>query len=344
MPIPLAISAAGLGAAAEAIGIKPARLRSRAANDRIRFGMVDAAAKAALAGQETVTVTNPGGRRETGAPLAMLQAWEGTMASAAGRQYAADVWASLERAYGPFRVGQGTIRGAGGATYGGSAGVSKGEGVSVTVGGKKKPKASAGESYSEPPAASRKKKKSSSPSGRGRQYVRYNPSTGEKVKVYSDEPEYDAWPNKKPRSLTSSRGRRTESGRQIDRLTSQVTRDALKGGIRLTAKAAGAIGTLAAGAGISVAALTAIVLAAGAASFFGTSWIIKKLGEARAQRAAGSDIALAYREARARMERQEFGRAGSPPGSLLDPVQHKALAEMFKAALRERGIPTTGVR
>ena len=320
MPIPLAIAAGGVGALAKAVKVSPARLRTPEANNQIRYGMIDAAGHAVLKGDRLLTVTTPSGKRESGPPLELLAHWSQNMATAPARAYATQVFNAVRS-----KEGEG-----GSLVKSGSPGSG---GIEI-VGTKKK-----------------KKKASSAPSGerstrgrtpsRGRQQVRYDPATGEKAKFYPDEPEYDAWPRKKPRSVTSSSGRRrTETGRQIDRLTTTFARDALKQGLRITKASAGGLATLAAGAGMSVAMVSALVAAAGAASFFGTRYLMDKLGEARARRASGSDLALAYRQSRAELERRTLGRVGSPPGTLLDKTQHATLAALFKRALAERGLPS----
>ena len=320
VPIPLALAAGGVGALAKSIGVGPARLRSPEQNNRIRYGMVDTAAQAVLKGERIVSVTNPGGRRESGAPLELLAHWSQNMATAPARAYASQVFNAVRS-----REGDG-----GTFVKGGSP-----DSPTFVVTGKKKSKKKASSSSAGARTSSGRS------SGRGRQQVRYDPATGEKAKFYPDEPEFEAWPRKKPRSATTTTGRRrTEAGRQIDRLTTTFARDALKQGLRLTKATAGGLAALASGAGMTVAMVSALVLAAGAASFFGTRYIMDKLGEAKARRASGSDLALAYRQARAELERKTLGRVGSPPGSLLDKTQHATLAALFKRALAERGLPS----
>ena len=320
MPIPLAIAAGGLGAVAKSIGVGPARLRSPEANNAIRFAMIDTAGQAVLKGDRIISVTSPSGKRESGPPLELLAHWSQNMATAVARTYASQVFNAVR-----------SSEGAGGSIVKSGA---PGAGSIELVGVKKKKKKA-----SSSPSAERTS--SGRPKSRGRQQVRYDPATGEKAKFYPDEPEFESWPRKKPRSATSTSGRRrTEAGRQIDRLTTTFARDALKQGLRITKATAGGLATLAAGAGMSVAMVTALVAAAGAASFFGTRYIMDKLGEAKARRASGADLALAYRQARAELERRTLGRVGSPPGTLLDQTQHATLAALFKRALADRGLPS----
>lgn len=321
MPVPLALAAGGVGALAKAAGVGPARLRSPEQNNKIRFAMIETAGQAILKGDQVISVTNPGGKRETGSPRDLLEHWSRAMATAPAREYAAAVLAATLSA----GVGSG-----GSLTKSAAPGV----GGEITItGGKKKKKA--------PKTPSAARSSSGRTPSRGRQQVRYDPATGEKAKFYPDEPEFEAWPRKKPRSATTTTGRRrTEAGRQIDRLTSTFARDALKQGLRITKATAGGLATLAAGAGMSVAMVSALVAAAGLASYFGTRYIIDKMGEAKARRASGSDLALAYRQARADLERRTLGRVGSPPGSLLDKTQHATLAALFKRALADRGLPS----
>lgn len=72
------------------------RLKGAAALQGVRQQMVDAAVAAHRAGQAYVTVTNPKGKPESGAPLALLQHWAQGMATPEGRAYAAAQLANLK--------------------------------------------------------------------------------------------------------------------------------------------------------------------------------------------------------------------------------------------------------
>ena len=76
----------------------PARRRSRSANDEIRRNMVDQAAAAYRQGLATVSVKTPTNTTETGAPLDLLKRWAAGMATAASKQYAAQVLAEVTKA------------------------------------------------------------------------------------------------------------------------------------------------------------------------------------------------------------------------------------------------------
>lgn len=181
---------------------------------------------------------------------------------------------------------------------------------------------------------------------RERTYVRYDPDTGERVLVTRDDPRYDEWTNRRPSARsarmrstrtgarTSRSRRKTRSQREIDSAVRRITTEATKAGLNVTAAAARGFAGLAASAGLSVGAAAALVVGAGLVSYLATSKLIEvyELNNDPAYRR--SQAALAYRKARGELEQRLYGRKGSPPGVLLEPVQHQFLAKMFRDALQ----------
>lgn len=315
MPLPflgaaLAGSSLGsklVGGAAAALKLPPARMRSPAANLRIRKQNIDAAFAAAVAGEPSVTVTGIDGKRYTFTPPKRLLDEASTKwATEQARAYARERLAELPAAK---RAGdKGQPKG---------AGASQSVGKSGTKGGKGTRRAS-----------------------RGRLYVRYDPDTGERVEVTRDDPRYDEWSNRKPRASSSGRSRASRSGsssggrsrrktraqKETDALVRRITNDAARAGISLTVSAAKKFAGMAAAAGMSTGAAAALVVGTGLAAYAATRWLINKIEDVTDPAYKREQVALAYRKARLDWERQE--------GRKLTTAEHKFLAENFKQALK----------
>lgn len=173
-----------------------------------------------------------------------------------------------------------------------------------------------------------------------RKVARYDPDTGRKVQVEADSLEADTWSSRKPRR--QSRTTRKAIARAERAVERQVIRAATPAVVavgraarRRIPIAAGRIGTIAAGAAtVSVGTAAALAILVGAASYFGTRWLIDKARGDRPPEMSPTDW-QAYLAARAFAEARKDAAKKLGRELTVDEVQQ--LGVQFKARLAEIG-------
>jgi hypothetical protein len=213
----------------------------------------------------------------------------------------------------------------------------------------------------------KKEKKGRSKRG-GKLYTRYDPTSGEKLRIARNDPRYDEtltpaqWRREESKGRDAIKSARTPSGGDswIDQVAKDVSKDVGSEVVKNLRKpktkaqrlaqvknkeALGAAGKallqigktpvsqlVKAGGALAIGSTAALAIIAGAASYYGTTWIINKLAEAREAKTPAAikfHAAMAYRKAR-----EDAAAKLKRP---LNGAEQKILGDEFKAQLRRIG-------